>query len=205
MTRPAATGRRRLPALALLAGLALLVAGCGIPDDSQARRVPRNDVPFDLLASGAVETTTTTVPSRPEPVVVYFHSGGHMVPVTREVQSPATAEKALQALIKGPTAAEAKRGLRTSIGRSTTILSATVGDGGIVTIDVTNSFHVSSQTETIFAAAQMVYTATALEEVRGVKFTLEGERATIYQGDGQQTGYPVSRLTYPLLAPLSGS
>jgi spore germination protein GerM len=196
------TGPRRLAGVVLALGL--LLAGCGIPDDGQARGLPRKDVPFDLLASEPVSTTTTTAPSVPVEVTVYLVEAGHLVPVTRRVQSPATAEKVLRTLVQGPTSAEGKRGLTTSISRSTTILSANVADGGIAVIDVTNSFHVGSQPDTILAAAQMVFTATGLEGVRGVRFTLEGQRANIYQGDGQQTPFPVSRLTYASLAPLSG-
>ena len=195
--------RRALTAV-LAAAVGLAAAGCGIPDDSQARGLPRNDVPFDLLASEPVAMTTTTVPSVPVDVTVFFVDAGHLVPVTRKVESPATPDKALRALILGPTPAEARKGYRTAIGRSTTVLSANMGEGGIAVIDVTNSFHVGSQPDTILAAAQMVYTATAFGEVRGVKFTLEGERANIYQGDGVQTSLPVGRVTYSSLAPLSG-
>lgn len=201
----AAPNTRLVRLLAGLVAAALLAAGCGIPDDKAARSLARDDVPYDLLASAPDATTTTTVLSEPVDVSVYFVADGHLVAVTREVQSPATAEKALRALIAGPTAAEAKRGLKTSIGRSTTVLSANVGEGGIATIDVTNSFHVSAPSETILAAAQMVYTATGLDEVRGVKFTLEGARASIYEGSGEQTDLPVSRLTYASLAPISGN
>lgn len=207
MTRPPVPPRRsRLLRLgAALAAVAVLAGGCGVPEDSEARGLPRHDVPFDLLAAKPASTTTTTAPSAPVQVTVYFVQGGRLAPVTRQVQSPATADKALRALIAGPTAAEVKKGLQTAIGRSTTVLSADVGEGGIATIDVTNSFHVGSQAETILAAAQMVFTATSLEGVRGVKFTLEGARANIYQGDGEQTSLPVSRLTYASFAPLSGS
>ena len=195
----------RWSVVALVVAVGLAGAGCGIPDDSSARGLPRKDVPFDLLASEPVATTTTTLPSVPVDVTVFFVEAGHLVPVTRKVESPATTEKALRALILGPTPAEARKGYRTAIARSTTILSAGLGEGGIAVVDVTNSFHVGSQPDTILAAAQMVYTATAFPEVRGVKFTLEGEQANIYQGDGVQTRFPVGRVTYSSLAPLSGS
>jgi spore germination protein GerM len=47
----------------------------------------------------------------------------------------------------------------------------------------------------------MVYTATAIAGVDGVRFEVAGEPAEVPRGDGTLTGRPVDRSDYQLDAP----
>jgi hypothetical protein len=192
--------------LALLLGLALVgaLAGCGVPSDSAPRALPLAEVPADLLAVDPV-TTTTTVPVGTSTRVRIFLVGGgspaeRLVSVDRPVESPATVERVLSALLSGPNREESARGLRSAIRPGTIVNSARV-ESKIAIIDLVNSA-IANNADLILALAQMVYSATELPGVGGVRFTLDGKRAEVPTGSGIQSTTPVGRASYAAYAPL---
>ena len=191
-------GRLRL-LLALLAVFGLAAAGCGVPTDRTARDLPESDVPFGLLAAEAPTTTTSTAPSRPEPVTVFLIGrDGRLVGVGRQVTSPLSVEKVVAELLKGPTSEERRKGLRTGLAPETLVLSTSISDN-IANIDLGGP--VATGTQQLVALAQIVYSATELEGVNGVRFTYQGTRANVLTEQGS-TAFPVGRAQYPSLAPL---
>ena len=189
---------RRL-ALIFLAACGLATAACGVPTDRAARDLPETDVPFGLLAAEAPTTTTSTVPSRPEPVTVFLIGrDGRLVGVGRQVTSPVSVEKVVAELLKGPTSEERRKGLRTGLASDTVILSANISDN-ISNIDLGGPF--ATGTQQLVANAQIVYTATELVGVNGVRFTFQGQRANVLTEQGS-TPFAVGRAQYPSIAPL---
>ncbi len=189
--------RRR--ALALLAVCGLATAACGVPTDSAARDLPESDVPFALLAAEAPTTTTSTAPSRPVAVTVFrLGRDERLVGVARQVTSPLSVEKVVAELLKGPASDERRKGWRTGLAPETLILSAGISDN-IANIDLGGP--VATGTQQLVALAQIVYTATELEGVNGVRFTYQGTRANVLTELGS-TAFPVGRAAYPSLAPL---
>jgi spore germination protein GerM len=189
---------RRL-ALALLAVCGLATAGCGVPTDRTARDLPASDVPFALLAAEAPTTTTSTAPSRPVAVTVFMIGRDErLVGVGRQVTSPLSVEKVVAELLKGPASDERRKGMRTGLAPETLILSADISDN-IANIDLGGP--VATGTQQLVALAQIVYTATELEGVNGVRFTYQGTRANVLTELGS-TAFPVGRAAYPSLAPL---
>ncbi len=193
----------------LLSGLAVVgaLAGCGVPSDREPRALPADEVPADLLAIDPV-TTTTTVPVGVSTRVRIFLVGGgggggaeRLVPVERPVQAPATVERVLSALISGPDRVEAARGLRSAILPGTIVNSVEV-ESNLAIVDLVKSNIARNPTDLILALAQMVYSATELPGVGGVRFTLDGERATVPIGSGIQSTAPVGRAAYAAYAPL---
>jgi len=194
--------RRRLAVPAVLAALSLLAgAACGAPVDDQPRALRPQDVPYDLLAADPVSTTTTLQSAVSSRVTIFLVGGtGRLVPVERSVPAPASVERVVRALLNGPTDDEIGRGLRSAVNPATTVLSAPV-EAGIAIIDLSDDFAVGAAPEVIVALAQIVYTATSLGGVGGVRFTLEGQPAEIPTGDGSGTTAPVGRASYASFAP----
>jgi spore germination protein GerM len=71
----------------------------------------------------------------------------------------------------------------------------------IAIIDLVNSA-IANNADLILALAQMVYSATELPGVGGVRFTLDGKRAEVPTGSGIQSTTPVGRASYAAYAPL---
>lgn len=191
---------RRAVAFAL--GAVLVSAACGVPTDVRPRTLPPDEVPFGLLVADPTSTTTTVPPGSSSRVVIFLVAGDNLVKAERVVAAPASVEKVLKALVSGPLDSERARGLATAINPATMVLGASV-ESDIATIDLSRDFAVGSTTQqAIVALAQIVYTATELANVTGVRFTLDGNPAQVPQGDGTITSAPVGRATYASYAPL---
>ena len=106
-------------------------------------------------------------------VVVYFTRGEHFAEVERRASGRPVLDDALRRLFEGPTAAERRRGLRSSIPPDAAMLGAVIVDG-IATINVSNSFAKGSVRSLQTRLAQLVYTATSVAGVDGVKLSVEG-------------------------------
>ncbi|MGH8972999.1 MAG: GerMN domain-containing protein [Acidimicrobiia bacterium] len=196
---------RRRPALLLLLTLALAVAACGVPTNARPRALPDAVVPRDLVAANPV-TTSSTVPLGSTARVRVYLVGGveseRLVPVDRTVQAPADVERVLAQLALGPNREEEDRGLRSAILPGTVINSVLV-ESNIAIVDLAKGHSIARQgTDFILALAQMVYTATELSGVGGVRFTLDGERANVPNGTGVETAGPIGRVSYAAYAPL---
>jgi spore germination protein GerM len=184
---------RRLALLAAIAAIATAVAACGVPNDSDPRRLDAQNVPFELLGP----TTTTTVPAAgPTREVTIFlaQEEGLLAEVTREVEAPASLRKALHALLAGPLAEESS--LSTAITTETTLLHLRGPVDGLVTIDLSREMLDVTGRQQILALAQVVYTATAYPGVERVLFQFDGEPREVPNGEGTLTSTPLGRLSY---------
>lgn len=191
---------RRAVAFAL--GALLVSAACGVRTDVRPRALPADEVPFGLLASDPTSTTSTVPAGSSSRVIIFLVAGDNLVKAERVVAAPASVEKVLKALVSGPLDAERTRGLTTAINPATMVLGAFV-ESEIATIDLSRDFAIGSTTQqAIVALAQIVYTATELANVTGVRFTLDGSPAQVPTGDGTTTSAPVGRATYASYAPL---
>lgn len=184
---------RRIAAV-LLAVLGLVA--CGVPEDGEPRTI-QGTVPFQLLEPTPESTTTTTPEGDTTTVVTVYltDAEGRLVDTRREVAAPATVEKAIQALLGGPTAEEADD-LSTQITPDTQLLGVEGPVDGLVTIDLSRQLLDITGRPQILALAQVVYTVTRLQSVDRVLFEFEGQRAEVPNVDGELTPSPVSRLSY---------
>jgi spore germination protein GerM len=189
-----------------LVGLALAgtLSGCGVPTDAAPRALPAGAVSADLLASDSVTTSTTVPVGTSTRIRIYLVGGGgdteRLVASERPVQSPATVERALSALVSGPNREESARGLRSAIRPGTIVNSARV-ESNIAIVDLVNSA-IAANADLILALAQIVYSATELPGVNAVRFTIDGLRAEVPTGSGIQSTTPVGRAAYATYAPL---
>ena len=193
---------RRAAVTAFAVAVTLVVAGCGVQRDSQPRALPREGVPFGLLAT----STTSTAPVEPQalevPVTVFLvnNDTGRLVAVERQVAAPPSVRSALQELLRGPTEQELARGLRSSLTRSTQLLEVEGPEGGVVTVDLTELTGIAGPGLRL-ALAQVVFTATAAPDVDGVLFEFQGQRTDVPNDAGESTAEPLRRSHFATLDP----
>ncbi len=103
-------------------------------------------------------------------VKVWFLEGEQLASATRPGTSP---EDALQALLKGPTAAEYKLGYRTYIPAGTKLGRVTVANGE-ATVDVSLNFALGSAQSLDARLSQLVHTASGFGGVTSVQLLVDG-------------------------------
>jgi hypothetical protein len=165
-----ASGRRAV----LVLVLAVLVGACGVRSDPEPRQLAVERVPYGLLDDAAAATTIPSTPSVPKAAVnVYFVRADRMVAVVRQVNAPLSVTKSLLALLFGVQGDEAAAGIRSAIDPTAEIQTRSL-DGGIYVVDLSPEFAQGTTNEQILGLAQIVYTATELPGVTGIRFTLNG-------------------------------
>lgn len=188
------SARQRLVRIVASVGLLCALAGCGVPADPAARDIPPEEVPFGLLST----TTSTSTPIHGVRVRVFLIKDDRLAPVDREVPMPATPSNALGAIPAGPSRREATDGLRTAL----LIPAASVrASGGIVTVSLAGDFVDAPIREQILALGQLVYTATALDGIRGVEVVVDGRPAQVPTAQGSLKRGPLTRADFAAIAP----
>ena len=127
------------------------------------------------LAVTAVPAAAPAPSAAGRPVVVYFTRGEQLATVRRP-GSVTPLATALRALFAGPTAAEVRRGFRTSVPARAAVRSVALS-AGLATIDVSRRFAGSPRDAGDARLSQLVYTATQFPTVRAVRILVEGRPA----------------------------
>lgn len=183
----------------MLALLSVMASGCGVGTEAAPQVLGRHSVPFGLLAP-ATTTTTTPQPTHTQ-IVIYLAASLGIVPVTRTVQSaPASAQDVLKALSAGPTAAESSGGLTSALTSATPLRLSSI-QGGVVSVDVPASFEALGGQEQIVAAAQLVFSLTALTGISGVVLLVSGQPTQVPTAGGSLSQGPLTRADYRALSP----
>ncbi len=186
--------RRSVGVWVVLLLAAAATAGCGLPTDETAQAIDPEELP-ESLRPGFTASTTTTVPAPllTERRTVYLLTNPQdiertiVVEVERQVNRGATLEEVLATLFgEAASSEESDAGYFNTL-ELFEILSATVVDG-VATVDIV---HLSpegedqppSADELEFAAAQMVFTASATEGVDGIRILLDGQEVSVPTSD----------------------
>lgn len=189
-----------------------LLAGCGVPVGDRPSIIASGAVPPGLLRPTSPQTTTTPAPVAPDyaTIAIYFVGPStHLVAVNRDVQvaasqldSDAGLTAVVQALVSGPTTAEAAAGAQTELPSGTKVLNGTGISGGIATVNFSASFgQLAGQTQ-IEAVAQVVYTVIgAIPQVTGVSFQIDGQRAQVPSPPAGALVNVATRTLYASLGP----
>jgi spore germination protein GerM len=192
---------RRVAAVVLAAVLVAGTGACGVRSDPSPRTLAARDVPYGLLEAAPPTTAQPQPPSVPSaPVNVYLVSGDRVSPAVRQVNAPASVAKALTALLFGPLEDEAAAGVRSAISPTAGIQARSI-DASTYLVDLSAEFAQGSVSEQILGLAQVVWTATDIPGVTGVRFTLNGAPIQVPTPTGS-TGDPVGRDAFAELAPL---
>ena len=185
--------------------LCLFGAACGSSSTSSstspaATTVADTSVVTTDSAPATSDAATSTTPSQRKSVLAYFLMNEKLRVVGRivEISDPAAA---VEALLAGPTSAEAAAGMVTLIPAGTELLSVTV-TGREVRVDLTGVFASGGGSMSVLGRlAQMVFTLTQFEGIDTVRFSLDGEPITQITGEGVGVD-GVTRATFTDMAPL---
>jgi spore germination protein GerM len=162
----------RRVALLIVIVIALVAAACGLPEDSEPRAIPEDEVPPEL----DVEASTTSLPTGESSArLLYFvDSSGvepRLVPEERRINEGEGIEGVLRALFVDP---EIEQNV-TRIPTGVELLGTELDENGTLTIDVSDEFGESVGGNLELAVAQVVLTVTEFDEVERVTFEQNGE------------------------------
>ena len=200
MTAPPTTTRRtrtRRPAwrsvaatVATAAALAAL-AGCSIRQDAAPRPIPDDQT----VAFGASATGDAAAGDRS--IYLLAPTGSDEQPQLRSVRRQDASSDPLvlmRSLLAGPNQDEA--GLSTVIPDELRFSDArTVGDR--LTIDMNDALNELSDVGLRLALAQIVATATEIDDVRQVRLRVDGQNRSWPTGSGEVTDQPLTIYDYP--------
>lgn len=177
----------------MVAGSALLAAGCGVPADDHARVLDPSTAPYGILRD------RETPPAGAHRVVVFLARDGRLIPVTRRIPERPTPASVLAALTDGPTASEQAQGLISVLPPDAEADVAGVA-GGTVTVTLPAALDENARVDAALAFGQLVLTMTSLPDVSAVVFEHEGQQLQVPRGDGSLSTGPLRREDYQGLA-----
>ena len=118
---------------------------------------------------------------------------GRLVATPRaEARSP---RAALGALVRGPTAAERGRGIRSALPTGTRVGSLRISRG-TATVDFDGGSRRAWLTGGFYASAQVVYTLTAQPGVERVWMRVRGRRCCVFDHSGRPYARPLTRAVF---------
>lgn len=186
--------RRRSPG-AITVALAAFLGACSIGAETSPRDVDPADRP-ELRAPVNTGPSAATGTAR-----IYLlqpsdqNSSGQLQAVQRDV--PEAPLAVLTVLLAGPNSSELDQQLRTAIPAGATVRSATPVDGGIVDVDLSSDIQLLSGDVLIDAVAQIVFTVSELDGVRGVRLMVGGTSRQWPAGDGELQSDALTVYDYP--------
>lgn len=193
------TGRATL--VAALVGLAALASGCGVGTQATAQRIDPGSVPYHLLSPASTAPTPAPTGSGSTRLMVYFEGPDGLVAVVRLVGPSPTVPIALAQLDKGPLSTEGGGQLQSPVSSATPVAFKRV-EGKVAYVSVPKAFTQLGGQDQIVAAAQIVYTLTALSGISSVVLSVDGQAAQVPISGGTLKEGPLSRADYTgLLAP----
>jgi spore germination protein GerM len=191
----------RRSAVALVA-LAVLAAGCGLPEDERPRLVTADEAPIAL--GGEAPEAATVAPGETRARLYFFDADGVLFavqyPVADSNDPKLALMNALEALLIGPN--DADDDLHSALPVDLTIISVDITDT-VATIDLGASAEggINSVVGIVLvqAFAQLVFTATEIDPVEAVRFTNNGLPQDAFTDVEAPSSEPVTRDDYASL------
>jgi spore germination protein GerM len=185
----------------VLAWLFLVLAGCGVPIQSEPVPITSAAMPTRLQGSPAAPTVApSATPGRPA-VQVNFVRDDKLVALVRETPATSPTDRlaaVVDALLAGPTETEQASGITTALPPG---IGLTVVDvhGGRVDLQLSGQTDGRSATENVLAVGQIVLSVTALPTVDQVTFSRDGTPVEALLADGALTAAPLTAADYEAL------
>jgi hypothetical protein len=189
-----------------IVAVALLLSACAERGAGSLGRVS-DDVPGDVSSPSPQPTTSPrgTNGSQEDPpetrtftYQVWLTQGEGFLFVSERTATfePGVGRIALTDLLSGPNSAEREAFIGTEIPEGTELLGLDIDDG-VATVDLSEEFAESggSLEETV-RLAQIVYTITQFDTVRGVRFRIDGEPVEVFGSHGIVLDRPQTRKAY---------
>jgi hypothetical protein len=198
----------------MLALLPLVLAACGVGPQRHATVIPSGALPSLEQSPSTPPASVSPSPSplvspSPSPAVsppivvlpsstIYLVSNAALVGEFRPRTQTGTLGDLLRALLRGPTDAEASRGISTAINTSPMLLGVSV-QGGTATVDLSSTFGDIRAPDQVLATAQVVMTATSFPGVNAVQISLDGKVTQMPLADGTLSWSPLTFADYASL------
>jgi spore germination protein GerM len=180
-------------------------AACGVAADDVPQAIEAEDLPPDLLdPNPPTSTTVSGSPTGSVTVYLLIRSANttRLAPVDREVNNPTNRLELINALLTPPSANEQSLGLISSIPGDTVLLNTElVEESRELVINLSGALFDVQGRELANAFAQLVWTVTELDDVRRVRFKVDGENYRAPDADGIEQEGAVTRSDYSALAP----
>ena len=192
--------------LALLAAVGLAASGCGIPTDAAARPINRDALPETLVSQATTTTAETNLGGlNPSAKLFLISSKGETeslspidVEIVNVIDPGSYPREVIEQLIAQQPRGVGSNGLTNAIPPTSNVLNASV-DGDVLDLDLSDLGAVEGSGQRL-AAAQIVFTATAIPGIRGVRFSIDGEPAAVPLDEhAADVGQIVTRGDYPSL------
>ena len=183
---------------AVVVATLVFASGCGIPTDSSPREFA---VPDDVVLNPPAATTTTAAAAAAAVTrqVYMIGADGRLVVRERAFAEEPTRREVIVALVEGTTEAEQSEGITTSIPAETIVISTPSSGEGTLTVRLSAPFFTLESELRVQAAAQVVFSGTELQGVRGVLFEdEEGFAVAMPNQDNEidELARPMTRVDY---------
>lgn len=178
----------------VLALAAWATASCGVPTDSDAVRIPAEEVPFGLVDPVATTAAPTDDVVPDATVDLFYVSGEDLVSVAGSAPSPVTATGVVDALLLPTSPSSSVR----SVLDPDDIVAVTI-DGSTVVVDLDQTLLELPTSEQVLAVGQLVLTLTRLPDVTAVSFVSGGEPVAVPLPDGTAASDPVGADSFATL------
>lgn len=197
------TGRARWLVMPLLAVLPLL-AGCGLSEQGEPQVIASENLPPDLLDPNPLPSTTPSGGSALVSVYLIERVGDteRLAEVQRPAANAIAPAERIAALFSQPTEEETDAGLTTRIPPDTVLLDIFHDeDARELVVNLSNELFSIQGEELAKAFAQIVWTLSELDDVRQVRFLVDGVDRNALDAQGVEKEGPVTRADYAALAP----
>jgi germination protein M len=195
-------------ALVTILATALFAAACGGDDAVGVGPVPSE--PEAPASPPAGPATPPPAPGKPTPrpaesitYEVWFATPDGNLFLTKRTQEATrqVGTAALEALLAGPSADEARASVITAVPEETRLLGLSIEDR-VATVDLSSEFESGGGSLSMFLRlGQVVYTLTQFPTVDAVRFHLDGEPVDVFSGEGIVLDDAVTRKDYDELLP----
>jgi hypothetical protein len=178
--------------IAMAATLAALTTACAESGARPLGPAPGNGSASPSSSPGGSPTTPPSEspdPTRSMTYELWFNYDESLFVTHRtEPFTPGVGRRSLEALFDGPTDAERHADVSTSINPGTRLLDLTIDDG-VATVDLDATFTAEETLASVVdSLAQVVYTLTQFDSVKGVVFEVEGNPPFEYFGSHEVDG-----------------
>lgn len=194
----------RLPAIVVLVAV-LAAAGCSLRSDDAPRPIAKDAIPPVLFQQNPSSTTTQPSDTGTPRRYVYLVSAQDTDEVLERasvaITAPANPDELPRIIIERlvnnpPVTAE----LTSAIPPGTKVLGV-VKRGDLLEIDLSNLGAIEGPRQRL-AVAQIVYTATAIAGISGVRFLIDGNLSAVpLEGRTSEPGETIRRADFPKLDP----
>jgi spore germination protein GerM len=172
--------------------ITLGLASCSIREDAAPRQIPEEQsADFGATPSGQDAIGDRTI-------YLLTPVGADEQPQLRSVRRNTSANPSdlIDSLLDGPNLEENRAGLTSALPDDLTLLGATTV-GTRLTIDLSEAITLLSDLGQRDALAQIVATATGIDQIKQVRILVAGETTSWPIGDGEVTDRPLTIYDYP--------